>query len=253
MPYTIPRGRMRDGQFYQSFNGLVGEYFKSIAKCAVCWQFCWQLPPGLSQPPDAQASKMEPVVGLEPTTDGLQNRCSTTELNWRSHSNHQLELKISTGVGEVPFAICVPVFGRLSGLEKGQSTYQPNANLELIWTGPGHFNPISYATDQAQLILGGTNSMASQFAAALNSEFEVNALEIVRFRKCGRMIRRVTCCLQFRELSCRFLRRLAHRSKELFGRDVRRTGRRRQDAAGFEALDAGARQFAASLNRAGTL
>jgi hypothetical protein len=26
--------------------------------------------------------KMEPVVGIEPTTDGLQNRCSTTELNW---------------------------------------------------------------------------------------------------------------------------------------------------------------------------
>jgi hypothetical protein len=26
--------------------------------------------------------KMEPVVGFEPTTDGLQNRCSTTELNW---------------------------------------------------------------------------------------------------------------------------------------------------------------------------
>jgi hypothetical protein len=26
--------------------------------------------------------KMEPVVGVEPTTDGLQNRCSTTELNW---------------------------------------------------------------------------------------------------------------------------------------------------------------------------
>src|SRR5260221_4462583 len=25
---------------------------------------------------------MEPVVGIEPTTDGLQNRCSTTELNW---------------------------------------------------------------------------------------------------------------------------------------------------------------------------
>src|SRR5258708_10164035 len=27
---------------------------------------------------------MEPVVGFEPTTDGLQNRCSTTELNWPS-------------------------------------------------------------------------------------------------------------------------------------------------------------------------
>src|SRR5437867_8626695 len=25
---------------------------------------------------------MEPVVGIEPTTDGLQNRSSTTELNW---------------------------------------------------------------------------------------------------------------------------------------------------------------------------
>ncbi len=31
----------------------------------------------------AQLSGMEPVVGLEPTTDGLQNRCSTTELNWQ--------------------------------------------------------------------------------------------------------------------------------------------------------------------------
>src|SRR6266536_5997342 len=29
--------------------------------------------------------KMEPVVGLEPTTDGLQNRCSTTELNWLTY------------------------------------------------------------------------------------------------------------------------------------------------------------------------
>jgi hypothetical protein len=26
--------------------------------------------------------EMEPVVGIEPTTDGLQNRCSTAELNW---------------------------------------------------------------------------------------------------------------------------------------------------------------------------
>jgi hypothetical protein len=25
---------------------------------------------------------LEPVVGIEPTTDGLQNRCSTAELNW---------------------------------------------------------------------------------------------------------------------------------------------------------------------------
>ena len=26
--------------------------------------------------------KMEPAVGIEPTTDGLQNRSSTTELSW---------------------------------------------------------------------------------------------------------------------------------------------------------------------------
>jgi hypothetical protein len=29
-----------------------------------------------------ERSELEPVVGFEPTTDGLQNRCSTTELNW---------------------------------------------------------------------------------------------------------------------------------------------------------------------------
>ena len=26
---------------------------------------------------------VEPAVGIEPTTDGLQNRCSTAELSWR--------------------------------------------------------------------------------------------------------------------------------------------------------------------------
>jgi hypothetical protein len=26
--------------------------------------------------------KMEPMVGIEPTTYGLRNRCSTTELHW---------------------------------------------------------------------------------------------------------------------------------------------------------------------------
>jgi hypothetical protein len=26
--------------------------------------------------------KVEPAVGIEPTTDGLQNRCSTAELSW---------------------------------------------------------------------------------------------------------------------------------------------------------------------------
>src|SRR6266540_3070314 len=64
MPYTIPRGQKRDSQFYQSFNGLVGECFESIAKLAVCWQFCGQLAPGISQHTYAKAYKLEPVVGL---------------------------------------------------------------------------------------------------------------------------------------------------------------------------------------------
>jgi hypothetical protein len=34
---------------------------------------------------------MEPVVGFEPTTDGLQNRCSTTELNWQTRTTLILE------------------------------------------------------------------------------------------------------------------------------------------------------------------
>jgi hypothetical protein len=29
---------------------------------------------------------MEPAVGIEPTTDGLQNRCSAAELSWLKRS-----------------------------------------------------------------------------------------------------------------------------------------------------------------------
>ena len=36
--------------------------------------------------------KMEPVVGVEPTTYGLQNRCSATELNWLLVSLARFEL-----------------------------------------------------------------------------------------------------------------------------------------------------------------
>ena len=31
-------------------------------------------------------SKMEPAVGIEPTTRSLQNCCSTTELSWLKHA-----------------------------------------------------------------------------------------------------------------------------------------------------------------------
>ena len=33
-------------------------------------------------PAAAHSFKMEPMVGIEPTTYGLRNRCSTTELHW---------------------------------------------------------------------------------------------------------------------------------------------------------------------------
>ena len=118
---------------YQSFNGFVGECFECFAKFPVCWQFCWQFALGPSQPIDAQASKLEPVVGLEPTTDGLQNRCSTTELNWHHTLNHQLELMIFAGVGEVPDSIYMPVFGRFCSPERAAPS---STERGPFWEGP---------------------------------------------------------------------------------------------------------------------
>src|SRR5262245_11315141 len=34
-------------------------------------------------------ARVEPVLGFEPRTDGLQNRCSTTELNWLANASKQ--------------------------------------------------------------------------------------------------------------------------------------------------------------------
>ena len=31
---------------------------------------------------EARSAKVEPMAGIEPATDGLRNRCSTTELHW---------------------------------------------------------------------------------------------------------------------------------------------------------------------------
>ena len=58
------------------------------------WASCCTAPPftdtftdsgqsGAHKPLPHMRLRMEPVAGLEPATDGLQNRCSTTELNWR--------------------------------------------------------------------------------------------------------------------------------------------------------------------------
>gem|GEM_PF-2177219 len=42
---------------------------------------------GLTRPGRSRFAAMEPVLGFEPRTDGLQNRCSTTELNWPGTRN----------------------------------------------------------------------------------------------------------------------------------------------------------------------
>lgn len=39
--------------------------------------------------------RMEPAVGFEPTTDGLQNRCSTTELSWLQQDGNTTRCKLS--------------------------------------------------------------------------------------------------------------------------------------------------------------
>lgn len=50
------------------------EAVKVIALYATCYSESASL--------SAKGGKMEPAVGIEPTTDGLQNRCSTAELSW---------------------------------------------------------------------------------------------------------------------------------------------------------------------------
>ena len=46
---------------------------------------------GVRLPLQVLAGELEPVVGLEPTTYGLRNRCSTTELYWRAESAESAE------------------------------------------------------------------------------------------------------------------------------------------------------------------
>ena len=51
---------------------------------------------------------MEPVVGVEPTTYGLQNRCSTTELNWLlALKTLGVSLLFSFTVQAFAYSICI--------------------------------------------------------------------------------------------------------------------------------------------------
>ncbi len=62
---------------------MFARHFRTIAPCngrGLCPRHGIYAPLKRDKYPFLQ---VEPVVGLEPTTDGLQNRCSTTELNWQ--------------------------------------------------------------------------------------------------------------------------------------------------------------------------
>ena len=47
---------------------------------------------------------MEPMAGIEPATDGLRNRCSTTELHWLPCNSVNYRLENSRGKDFLGFA-----------------------------------------------------------------------------------------------------------------------------------------------------
>lgn len=67
---------------------------------------------------------MEPAVGFEPTTDGLQNRSSTTELSWLDYSINLHHFSDLSSINQKNLFKKLPIFsktGILSGkkLSKG--------------------------------------------------------------------------------------------------------------------------------------
>jgi hypothetical protein len=66
---------------------------------------------------------MEPAAGIEPATDGLQNRCSTAELSW--HRNYlkpkdvyfvrgEMAGKLIRGILELWGKMVVPLMAKMS-------------------------------------------------------------------------------------------------------------------------------------------
>src|SRR5881396_2788732 len=66
---------------------------------------------------------LEPAVGIEPTTDGLQNRCSTTELRWRCEESKSAIPQI---VNE-PF--CIPWLRNWTGRPGSESQNPPRISV----------------------------------------------------------------------------------------------------------------------------
>ena len=74
---------------------------------------------------------MEPVIGFEPTTDGLQNHCSTVELHWHASVSrylNQLLTEVCIALGTVFMLLQVCVSG-LPALPEGATNINYNAPL----------------------------------------------------------------------------------------------------------------------------
>ena len=74
-------------RFRPSVSGLGGDLYLDIDAVGlpVVGVWYWVEPANCYQLlTHALLERLEPVVGIEPTTYGLRNRCSTTELHWRA-------------------------------------------------------------------------------------------------------------------------------------------------------------------------
>jgi hypothetical protein len=98
------------------------------------------------------------MAGIEPATDGLRNRCSTTELHW-----------LKTIANEAYFAVVFRWQFRLLNtqfviwyvLSLRRPAYHHLPSVKRIWFGPKHRMQTSSVTDPAAHILGASGSMAS--------------------------------------------------------------------------------------------
>jgi hypothetical protein len=87
---------------------------------------------------------VEPVVGVEPTTDGLQNRCSTTELNWQHaarcsfHGNTHAITNQYISRDESESDLATPVFQIQSATSKRRISWKANGRWQVNSSPLGH-------------------------------------------------------------------------------------------------------------------
>jgi hypothetical protein len=90
-------------------------------------------------PPYCLQLDLEPAVGFEPTTDGLQNRCSTTELNWLWETRSANATAALNVLSEGPWVKLARVSNQCNGVRTGvrpsvEALRRATAELELART-----------------------------------------------------------------------------------------------------------------------